>query len=113
MNNPNMDEEIKFRISPKDKEKIQTKMKQANVLNMSAYIRKMAIDGMIIRLQIDEIKELLRLMRIYGNNVNQIAKAANSTGYVTKNEMEEIKEYQKNIWNILNRILKKLSEIST
>ena len=113
MNSPNMDEEIKFRISPKDKEKIQTKMKQANVLNMSAYIRKMAIDGMIIRLQIDEIKELLRLMRIYGNNVNQIAKAANSTGYVTKNEMEEIKEYQKNIWNILNRILKKLSEIST
>ncbi len=108
-----MDEEIKFRISPKDKEKIQTKMKQANVLNMSAYIRKMAIDGMIIRLQIDEIKELLRLMRIYGNNVNQIAKAANATGYVTQREMEEIKDYQKNIWNILNRILKKLSEIST
>ena len=113
MNSLNMDEEIKFRISPKDKEKIQTKMKQANVLNMSAYIRKMAIDGMIIRLQIDEIKELLRLMRIYGNNVNQIAKAANSTGYVTQRELEEIKEYQKNIWNILNRILKKLSEIST
>ena len=91
--NHNYNEEIKFRISPKDKAKIQAKMKQANISNMSAYIRKMAIDGMIIRLQISEIKELLRLMRIFGNNLNQIAKAANSTKYVTKREVEEIKEY--------------------
>ena len=110
--NDNYNEEIKFRISPKDKAKIQAKMKQANISNMSAYIRKMAIDGMIIRLQINEIKELLRLMRIFGNNLNQIAKAANSTKYVTKREVEEIKEYQDKIWQLLKTILNKLYKIA-
>ena len=110
--NDNYNEEIKFRISPKDKAKIQAKMKQANISNMSAYIRKMAIDGMIIRLQISEIKELLRLMRIFGNNLNQIAKAANSTKYVTKREVEEIKEYQDKIWQLLKTILNKLYKIA-
>ncbi len=110
--NDNYNEEIKFRISPKDKAKIQAKMKQANISNMSAYIRKMAIDGMIIRLQISEIKELLRLMRIFGNNLNQIAKAANSTKYVTKSEIEEIKEYQDKIWQLLKTILNKLYKIA-
>ena len=108
----NYNEEIKFRISPKDKAKIQAKMKQANISNMSAYIRKMAIDGMIIRLQINEIKELLRLMRIFGNNLNQIAKAANSTKYVTKSEIEEIKEYQDKIWQLLKTVLNKLYKIA-
>ena len=110
--NDNYNEEIKFRISPKDKAKIQAKMQQANISNMSAYIRKMAIDGMIIRLQISEIKELLRLMRIFGNNLNQIAKAANSTKYVTKSEIEEIKEYQDKIWQLLKTILNKLYKIA-
>ena len=110
--NDNYNEEIKFRISPKDKAKIQAKMKQANISNMSAYIRKMAIDGMIIRLQISEIKELLRLMRIFGNNLNQIAKAANSTKYVTKSEIEEIKEYQDKIWQLLKTVLNKLYKIA-
>ena len=110
--NDNYNEEIKFRISPKDKTKIQVKMKQANISNMSAYIRKMAIDGMIIRLQISEIKELLRLMRIFGNNLNQIAKVANSTKYVTKREVEEIKEYQDKIWQLLKTLLNKLYKIA-
>ena len=110
--NDNYNKEIKFRISPKDKAKIQAKMKQANISNMSAYIRKMAIDGMIIRLQISEIKELLRLMRIFGNNLNQIAKAANSTKYVTKREVEEIKEYQDKIWQLLKTVLNKLYKIA-
>ncbi len=112
MNDDYFTEEIKLRISPEDKKKIQKKMQQAEIRNMSAYIRKMAIDGIIVRLQISEITELLRLMRIYGNNVNQIAKAANSTKYVTQRELEEIKEYQKNIWNNLNSVLKKLSKIT-
>ena len=79
---------------------------------MSAYIRKMDIDGMKIRLHINEIKELLRLMRIFGNNLNQIAKAANSTKYVTKREVEEIKEYQDKIWQLLKTILNKLYKIA-
>jgi len=108
----NLNDVIILRLSTTDRGKIQAKMKQANINNMSAYIRKMSIDGIIVRLQIDEIKELLRLMRIYGNNLNQIAKVANSTNNVTEREMSEILEYQHNIWKILNKILERLSKIS-
>ena len=108
MDELNFNEEIKIRISSNDKAKILKKMGQVGISNMSAYIRKMAIDGVIVRLQVSEITELLRLMRIYGNNVNQIAKAVNSSGYITEKEVELIKENQKEIWHILNKVLDKL-----
>ena len=44
-------EELKIRISPEDKERIKLKMEDAGVLNMSAYVRKMALDGICIRLE--------------------------------------------------------------
>ena len=102
------DDAIYIRVSNDDREKIRKKMSQCGITNESAYIRKMAIDGVIVRLQISEITELLRLMRIYGNNVNQIAKAVNSSGYITEKEVELIKENQKEIWRILNKVLDKL-----
>ena len=57
-------EELKIRISPEDKERIKLKMEDAGVLNMSAYVRKMALDGICIRLDLQkrlgEIWELSR-----------------------------------------------------
>ena len=95
-----MDDAIYLKISKADHDIIKSKMASAGITNESAYLRKMAVDGIIIKLNLSDITELNSLLKRYGNNVNQIAKAANSTGYVTKNEMEEIKEYQKNIWNM-------------
>ena len=43
--------ELKVRISPEDKERIHCKMEEAGILNMSAYIRKMALDGICVRLE--------------------------------------------------------------
>ena len=49
-------EELKIRISPEDKERIKLKMEGAGVLNMSAYIRKIALDGICIRLDFETEK---------------------------------------------------------
>ena len=106
------DDAIYIRVSDDERKKIRKKMSQCGITNESAYIRKMAIDGVIVRLQISEITELLRLMRIYGNNVNQIAKAVNSSGYVTEKEVETIQNNQKEIWKILNTVLDKLMAVS-
>ena len=106
------DDAIYIRVSEDERKKIRKKMSQCGITNESAYIRKMAIDGVIVRLQISEITELLRLMRIYGNNVNQIAKAVNSSGYVTEKEVETIQNNQKEIWKILNTVLDKLMAVS-
>ena len=86
-------------------------MKESSISNMSAYIRKMAISGMIVKLNISEITELVSLLRRYSNNINQIAKRVNATGTVFSNEIAEITESQNDIYRLLNEVLKKLSKL--
>ena len=84
-------------------------MELFGVQNMSAYLRKMAIDGYVINLDIPEISELITLLRRAGNNINQIAKKVNSTDRIYANEIKEIQNFQEEIWNKTDLILKKLS----
>ena len=67
---------IRVWIKPGDKEKIRKRMAEAGIRNMSAYIRKMAIDGYVIKLDLSDVKEVSRLLRINANNINQYAKRA-------------------------------------
>ena len=73
-------EELKIRISPEDKERIKLKMEDAGVLNMSAYVRKMALDGICIRLDLQDVRQLVSMLQRCTNNLNQYAKRANETG---------------------------------
>ena len=75
-------EELKIRISPEDKERIKSKMEDAGVLNMSAYIRKMALDGIRIRLDLKDVRQLTIMLRRCSDNLNQYAKRANETGSI-------------------------------
>lgn len=50
-----LNEELKIRISPEDKERIKAKMEDAGILNMSAYIRKMALDGICVRPDLEDV----------------------------------------------------------
>ena len=84
-------------------------MELFGVQNMSAYLRKMAIDGYVINLDIPEISELISLLRRASNNINQIAKKVNSIDRIYENEIKEIQNFQEEIWNKTDLILKKLS----
>ena len=75
-------EAIYIKIKPNEKEKIREKMKEAGIKNMSAYIRKMAIDGYVIRLDLSDLNEVARLLHINSNNLNQYAKQANTNGSI-------------------------------
>ena len=57
------DEELKIRISPEDKERIRAKMEDAGILNMSAYVRKMALDGICVKLDLQEVRQLIVLCK--------------------------------------------------
>ena len=74
---------IYIKLTQQELELIDKGMKQMNVTNRSAFIRKMAINGYIINLDIPELKEIQRLLSITSNNVNQIARRVNqgSTPY--------------------------------
>ena len=83
-------EELKIRISPEDKDRIKMKMEDAGILNMSAYIRKMALDGICIKLDLVEIRQLIVMLQRCTNNLNQYAKRANETGSIYAADIEDL-----------------------
>lgn len=104
-------EAIYIRLSENELKQIKEKMEVCNIKNMSAYILKMAIDGMIINLDMPELKEISRLLRYNGNNINQIAKRLNEGKSVYASDIADIKEKQTQITDMVREIYLKLSKI--
>ena len=92
-------------------ERLHQRMLESGVRNRSSFIRKMALDGYIVKLDMDEITELIRLLRISSNNLNQIAKKINATGSVYGAEIAEMQVKQDEIWELAKEILARLSTI--
>ena len=107
-----LEDTIILRISKEDRERIRIKMAQAGVVNMSAYLRKMALDGYCIRLDLKDLKELIRLLRICSNNLNQYAKRANETGSIYQEDIRDLQVRLTQIWKTAREILKRLASIS-
>ena len=102
---------ILFRVSPEEKEQIDRRMAELGIVNMAAYLRKMALDGYIVNLDIPELRELVSLMRRSSNNLNQIAKRVNTTGRIYVSDMEDVLQKQEKLWEAVNTILLKLASI--
>ena len=71
----------------------------------------MAIDGMVIRLDMPEIREMLKLLRRANANINQIAKHLHETGRIYDTDLEEILGYQKEIYKGQNELLTRLARL--
>lgn len=106
------DEIIILRVSKAERERILSKMKEAEIGNMSAYIRKMALDGYCVKLDLQDIKELIRLLRICSNNLNQYAKRANETGNIYLADIKDLQKRLERIWKAAREILVRLASIS-
>ena len=89
--------QVKFFVDEKEQALIKKKMEQAGIENMSAYIRKMVIDGYVVKLDLPELRELTLRMKSISNSENQIAKRVNSTGNIYEADIEEIKNVEKKI----------------
>ena len=93
--------QVKFWITPEEKKMIRKKMILSRTANMGAYLRKMAIDGIIVNTDTTYLEKQFYEMHKIGVKVNQLARLANSTGAVTPEEMKELKGMIKEIWHIL------------
>ena len=103
--------QLHFFVSDGELSLIRQKMELLGIENLSAYLRKMAIDGHIIRLDVPELKEMISLLRRCSNNINQIARRVNTTGRLYETDISEIQESQNKLWASVNEILKALSRI--
>ena len=84
---------------------IEEKMKQIPTINLSAYARKMLIDGYIILLEMSEIKAHTTQLQKIGLNINQIAKRINETGRIYTDDMDELKRPMDEVWRLERRLL--------
>lgn len=103
--------QMNFRVSESDEKMIRAKMEEVGIRSPGAYLRKMALDGYCVRLEIEGIKEAIFLLRNATNNLNQYAKQANITGAVYKKDMDELKVQLDEIWNVMKQILAALAKI--
>ena len=81
---------VLFWVSAEEMEIIRQKMAQYGTQNLSAYLRKMALDGYVVRLELPELKELVSLMRYSSNNLNQLARRVHETGRIYDADLEDI-----------------------
>ena len=103
--------QLKIWVSPEELEMIRQKMAEFGTDNMGAFVRKLVIDGYIIKLDLPELKEIIRLMGPIGNNINQIARKLNAGGNIYEEDMEEIRTNQDEIYKLLRKVLISLSKI--
>ena len=111
MANRNRPDQVKFRVTPEERKMIDRRMEQAGISNMAAYLRKMAIDGYVVKLELPELRDFISLLRRTSNNFNQIARRVNSTDRIYADDIAEMKNLLEQIWEADNRILEKLAAI--
>ncbi len=106
------DKRIFVKINQEEEQLIEQKMALAHITNKSAYMRKMAIDGFIINVDISDLTEAVRLLRTVSNNVNQIAKHTNETGAIYKSDIEEIKANYESIIESIRESLENINKMT-
>ncbi len=105
MENRKRNVQIIIRVTEEERTLIEEKMKQIPTLNLSAYARKMLIDGYIVTLDLQEVKGHTAQLQKIGVNVNQIAKRINETGQIYADDMDEIKRVMEEVWRLEPRLL--------
>ena len=100
------DMQLNFRVSAEELAVIEQKMSQFGTSNREAYLRKMALDGYVVKLELPELKELVSLMRRSSNNLNQLTRKVHETGRVYDADLEDISQRQEQLWeHVLKSIL--------
>lgn len=89
MANRNRPVQVKFRVTPEERALIGRRMEQAGTMNMAAYLRKMAIDGYVVKLELPELRDMISHLRRTSNNFNQIARRVNSTNRIYEDDIRE------------------------
>lgn len=97
-------------VRPDELELIRERMAEAGIQNMSAYMRKMALNGFVLHVDLSDIRELVSLQRRCANNLNQVAVHANTYG-IYPSEIAALQKDYADLWEPLSELLKKLSAV--
>lgn len=103
--------EVKFRVTERERQLIAERMAQAGVINTNAYLRKMAIDGYVVRLDLSELKEMVSLLRRCSSNLNQLTRRVHETGRLYEADVDGLREQLDGVWEAARKALTLLSKL--
>ena len=95
------------KVSPEEKEVIDQKMALLGTSNLRGYLRKMAVDGYIVQLNMECAKELVRLLRSISSNVNQITRRCNETRNLYAQDVEDLRQGYDRVWHEVYDLIRK------
>ena len=102
---------VEFVMSEQEAELVKGRMAELGITNLSAYLRKMAIDGYVVKLDLPELRELVSLLRYSSNNLNQLTRRAHETGRIYEADLEDIQQSQERIWTAAEKIVSSLAAL--
>ena len=102
---------LAFRVTQEERDMIESRMKQVGMKNLRAFIVKQALEGRIIHVELDSVREMVRLLSNATNNINQIARRVNETGNFHAADLGNIKERYDALWAQTKEILRRLSAL--
>lgn len=98
-------------VSEEELTQIRERMAEAGVRNMGAYVRRMALNGYVLHVDLSPVRELVSLQRRCSNNLNQVAVTANTYGGIYPDDIRTLQKDYAALWGPLSELLKKLSGI--
>ena len=105
------DEILILRITKTEKNRIYEKMYGMDIRSLSAYIRKMALDGYCLNLDLPQLRRMSYLLQNCSNNLNQVAKRVNESNQLYAADIEDLRYRLDELIGIGKQILSKLSEL--
>ena len=99
---------LHFAVTEEEARIIDEKMKQLEIRNMSAFLRAMVLNGYVLKLDLPQLREMIRLLANLTNNVNQIARRVNEHGSIYESEIDEIQENVNLLLGMMNQLLSTL-----
>ena len=103
---------VEFVMSEQEAELVKGRMAELGITTLSAYLRKMAVDGYIIHLDMSDIQEMIRLLRICSNNLNQYTRRANETGSIYAADVDDLRTRLDSLWDGMDKLLRGFANIS-
>lgn len=100
-----------FVMSESEAAMVRERMAELGISNLSAYLRKMAVDGYIIHLDMSDIQDMIRLLRICSNNLNQYARRANETGSIYAADIEDLRTRLDDLWNGMDQLIRGFANV--
>ena len=104
--------QLKIWISQEEQDMIRQKMAEFGTDNMGAFVRKMVIDGYILKLDLPELREISRHIGYLDNNINQMARKVNAGKTVYKEDVDEIQAQFNTVCKLQRKIIRQLSKLN-